>query len=558
MDAPLVGRETELLAVRLDRLEAGERAVLERAAIVGDEFSLEAVAELCPEELRGDVSHHLLALAAKELVRADAADGYRFQHEQIRRVVYDATPKESRALFHEWFADRLERSAELDELVGDHLERAVRLRLDIGAADARTRRLAARAVEHLAASGRRALARDDVPTAVNLLDRAHGLAMDETPARAELEIDLAGAYMRGGDFSADTQALLTAAAGRAERLGNRRLALRAAIEHEFFPAPGNAGASSERMTRVAEAAIPELEELGDELGLSRAWWLLSEPHLEACRWGARAGALERALEHARRAGAAREVATIAGLLATSLQHGPSPVAESLARCDGLLADAAGSRAAQAGVLAALGALLAMDGDIAAARSVAADARSRYEELGMTVQVVACALTAGAIELRGGDPDAAERELRAAYEMLGALDEPGRRARIAAALADSLLARGRTDDADALARLAETTASPAEVMTHVLWRCVRARTLVGRGDPAAAVLAGEAWVAAKATDGPELQAAALRAQADVFAASSRPDDATHALNRARAVLERKGDRTAQWLLEPALAASLNAS
>ena len=69
---------------------------------------------------------------------------------------------------------------------------------------------------------------------------------------------------------------------------------------------------------------------------------------------------------------------------------------------------------------------------------------------------------------------------------------------------------------------------------------------------AGVLAGEAWVAAKATDAPELQAAALSAQADVFAASGRERESAEAVERARAILERKGNRAALRLLLPALA------
>jgi class 3 adenylate cyclase len=548
-----------LLAERLDRLEAGERAILERAAIVGQEFSRRAVTDLCPPELRGDVGRHLLALARKELIRpwasaSSAEDGFRFRHGLIRDVAYEGMPKEARALFHEWFADWMERNAgdrltEVQEIVGYHLEQAVRLRLELGPVDARTQRLAVRAVEHLGASGRRAFARDDVPAAVNLLDRAHGLAMDESTARAELEIDLASACMRSGDFSADTEALLAAAAERAGRLGDRRLALRAEIEREFYAALTDPDESTDSMTRIAENAIPELEKLGDELGLAKAWWLLSEPHLVACRWGARAGALECALEHARRAGDAREVSTLVGLLATAFQYGPTPVREGIARCEGFLADAAGSRATEAGVRGALAALYAMDGDDGRARIFWADARGLYEELGMTFRLATRALVPGTIEMLAGDPAAAERELRDGYATLEAMGEVGTRATIAAFLAEAVRAQGRLDDAEELTRLAEATSSREDVITEVTWRSVRARALAGRDQVEAGVLAGEAWVAAKATDAPELQAAALKAQADVLAASGRDRESAEAVARARTILERKGNRAALLLLLP---------
>ena len=106
----------------------------------------------------------------------------------------------------------------------------------------------------------------------------------------------------------------------------------------------------------------------------------------------------------------------------------------------------------------------------------------------------------------------------------------------------------------LTRLAETTSSREDVITEVTWRSVRARALAGRDQVEAGVLAGEAWVAAKATDAPELQAAALAAEADVFRASGRDAEADEAVERARAILERKGDRAALRLLSPEPVAS----
>jgi predicted ATPase len=91
-----------LLAERLDRLETGERAVIERAAIVGREFSRGAVAELAPDTLRAEVGAHLLALTRKDLIRPDDAagpreDGFRFRHILVREAAYEAAPKSLRA-----------------------------------------------------------------------------------------------------------------------------------------------------------------------------------------------------------------------------------------------------------------------------------------------------------------------------------------------------------------------------------------------------------------------------------------------------------------------------
>ena len=107
-----------LLAERLDRLDSPERAILERAAVVGREFSRRTVTDLCPPELRGTVGSVLLSLVRKELVQPHAATGgeerFRFRHGLIRDAAYEGTPKEARALFHEWLADWLQRHGPQD------------------------------------------------------------------------------------------------------------------------------------------------------------------------------------------------------------------------------------------------------------------------------------------------------------------------------------------------------------------------------------------------------------------------------------------------------------
>ena len=129
-----------LLAARLDRLPPLERAVLERAAVVGKEFWRGAVTELSPTEDRAEVSAALLSLVRKELVRPERSaflgdDGFRFRHALIRDAAYAAIPKSVRADLHERFAAWLEVHEGEDDLVGYHLEQAYRFRVELGLAD---------------------------------------------------------------------------------------------------------------------------------------------------------------------------------------------------------------------------------------------------------------------------------------------------------------------------------------------------------------------------------------------------------------------------------------
>ena len=63
-------------------------------------------------------------------------DGFRFGHILIRDAAYDSMPKRSRAELHErfagWVEDACGRGAELDEIIGHHLEQAYGYRVELG------------------------------------------------------------------------------------------------------------------------------------------------------------------------------------------------------------------------------------------------------------------------------------------------------------------------------------------------------------------------------------------------------------------------------------------
>ncbi|HKO26991.1 MAG TPA: adenylate/guanylate cyclase domain-containing protein, partial [Solirubrobacteraceae bacterium] len=102
-----------LLAARIERLRADERAVVERAAVIGKQFYRGAVAELLAPPARTAIDGHLEALRRKELVEPEGIywidePVYRFHHVMIRDAAYRSLLKEARAVLHERFADWLE------------------------------------------------------------------------------------------------------------------------------------------------------------------------------------------------------------------------------------------------------------------------------------------------------------------------------------------------------------------------------------------------------------------------------------------------------------------
>jgi class 3 adenylate cyclase/tetratricopeptide (TPR) repeat protein len=185
---------TALLGARLDALTSGERAVLERASVVGQEFSRGAVRELARESEPGTTDEHLNSLVRKGLVRPHRStlhgeDAFSFRHMLIRDAAYDAMPKAFRAELHERFATWLERIAgdrigEQEEILGYHLERAYRLRGELGPLGELGLELASAASSRLRSAARRALGRGDAQAGLNLAERADTLLPTDHPERS--------------------------------------------------------------------------------------------------------------------------------------------------------------------------------------------------------------------------------------------------------------------------------------------------------------------------------------------------------------------------------------
>ena len=535
-----------LLAARLDRLPPPERAVVERAAVIGREFPLRAVASLAPTELSSEATDHVLALVRKDLVepypwafRADE-DGFRFRHGLIREAAYESIPKELRARIHERYARWFERSSGEDVIVGYHLEQTYVLRTQLGGVDEETGALAGEAGDLLGTAGERALRRADVPAAINLLTRATSLLPAGHPRRAALLLELGRALMKAGRF-AEAEPVLERTLATAVETGDRRTELRATLERQqlrSFTAPSAIG---DELAAVATAAIPELEALGDDAGLAKAWRLLSDVHVMSSRFGARAEALERALEHMRRAPeASSDMDAYIGLLAQALHWGPTPVPEGIARCREFLRGAENSPALRATVNATLGVMLASQGACDEARDLYAESVELHETLGLRFRAAVTALLGAEIELLAGEPAAAERELRQAYETLAAMGESGARGVVSAALALVLADQARDDEAWRFVELAEEISEQDDAFAAPLERAARARLLARRED-----LAGAEGVArrgvelAQATDSPMLQVTALLALAEVVGPVD-PAERRSLLERALHVCQAKGN------------------
>jgi class 3 adenylate cyclase len=196
-----------LLGDRLDRLDAHERAVLQRGSVEGKVFHRGAVVEQSPQSERSLVDGWLTTLVLKRFLQPEhtsfaGEDAFQFHHQLLRDVAYASLPKAQRAVLHERFASWLERKAgeraqEYDEILGYHLEQAHGYGLDLGARQGDSA-LAKRAAERLGEAGLRARARGDMPATANLLTRAVALLERDDVTRAALVPKLHEAQLEAG------------------------------------------------------------------------------------------------------------------------------------------------------------------------------------------------------------------------------------------------------------------------------------------------------------------------------------------------------------------------
>jgi DNA-binding SARP family transcriptional activator len=534
-----------LLGARLDRLEAEERMVLGRAAVIGKEFSRAALVELLPEDARGSHDAHLRVLVRRELIRPHRSvfagdEGFHFRHTLIREAAYGSVPKELRAELHERYAEWLERThgpraREFEEIVGYHLEQAFEYRTELSPADERVRGLAGRAADRLARAGRRAYAREDLPAAVGLLSRAAALV---DPVESELLVDLSEALRETGELER-AEAVLGEAQESAARAGDLALQWHARIARLRLQMQTDPELKTDELLRDATRAVEVFERAGDERRLAEAWSLLAWVPWFQCQASAAEEALERAVEHARRAGDTRTEAQSVNLLIGAAWFGPLPVPEAVRRCEAIVARSGERRRIKASALRALTGLKAMQGDFDEARALIERHRALVQELELSVSAAHAAESYGIVEMLAGDPVAAERELRRGYETLEQLGGEMMVSPLTALLAQALSAQGRADEALLFTELSERAALPDDRYAHVEWRAARAKALSGlrRVDEAEA-LAREAVALAEQTDFLVVHGDALMILADVLRLGDRADEAVPVVEKALRLYEQK--------------------
>jgi class 3 adenylate cyclase/tetratricopeptide (TPR) repeat protein len=549
-----------LLAARLDHLGESERAVVSCAAVAGKEFWRGAVAELVGDDGDRDLARHLMSLVRKDFIRPRSStllpdDAFRFSHVLVRDAVYDAIPKETRAVLHARLARWIERNAEalqgeLEEILGYHLEQAYRYRAQLGPVDDEARALAERAGENLGVAGRRAFARDDVNAAVNLLDRAVALMTDEQPAAVELRRELGLALWSLGEV-ARAESLLEGVIDAAGVIGDRRLQWYSILDHASHRAMIEPGAGDEA-ARIAREALSVFQALDDDLGSAQAWREICSYQQEQGQFGAAAQSAKQALYHARRAGDRRLEARSADSLCTCLLYGPAPAPGAISVCLGLLDESAGKPLLEANVLASLVGLEAMQGAFEQAREQATRAATIYDDLGLRLADAGLRQITAAVEMLADQPAQAEQVLRPAFALL---ETVGAHAYTGVMLAESLYAQGRYEEAAELLASIEPALHGRDVAPQSLFRTLEARLAARAGDPDAVAVAASAVELASSSEALNLKADTVAGLADVLRLLGQVDEAAQHTREAVELYAAKGNVVAAQRTEALLSPSV---
>ncbi|MGN6169359.1 MAG: ATP-binding protein, partial [Solirubrobacteraceae bacterium] len=530
-----------LLAARLERLGAEERALLERGAVEGEVFHRLAVKALADEWLVGQVDTRLAGLVRRELIRPHPAmlqgdEAYRFRHLLIRDAAYDALPKAERAELHERFAEWLESVGaglpELDEIIGWHLEQTVRYRQELGQEVEPS--LPRRAAERLYRGGRRAGVRGDRPAASSLLERALALTPEDEDLHASIAVELADQLVESGEMSRLEAAL--AAAERDPRLTAFAELIR--FEWRLRARPREAMAMID--SRLP-AIIEEFERANDDRGLAKAHFTLMLAHVlasEQTHWAEHA---RLAADYARRAGDEGLRARALSWYISALYHGTESA--EIVRSAIEMLDREDNGAYLAGGIDGGRAWVALaEGDFQQARFYIQRGIDSWTELGALTLAAAAYQDLGNIEFAADKPSAARSWLQRGDQLLSELGEQSYRSTVQAMLAWANALLGDREAAISAVEEAERLSAAEDVLNFIYTHMVRSTLALTDGDLDAA----ERWARsardwAYRAQGADQRGGAELQLARVLAARGRLEQATEAAHAALDVFEHRGDR-----------------
>ena len=376
-----------------------------------------------------------------------------------------------------------------------------------------------------------------MPASVNLLTRALTLLPEGDMARARISLQLLTALRGLGEVDhqrrviAELESSSDANVQMRGRLARLDLALQDATE-----------GISEEASRTALAAIDLFERSGDEAGLAHAWIVMFDVEWLGSHAGPALAAIEKALEHARKApDTSTLLANLYMLRIGPLMYGPFAVETLRAKLTEMQHLARDSPRMEQAALMLEASLAAEAGRFAQALDCYERSDAILEQLGLTMIRHLMTQFPAEIALRQDRPSDAVRLFRKSFDGLGEVGATGFQSTVATNLARALYACGEPAEADRFATLGEVMGGSDDITNFATGRSVRARVLADRGDWAAAQEMGTgAMEFAMRTDFPQIHADACLALAHVLRVVGRDDEADALIDKAIASYQIRGD------------------
>jgi len=447
-----------LIAARIDRLPAATKAILQRAAVIGRIFWVDAVQRLSPE--LDSVEEPIDDLLLRDFVLPEprssirAENAYRFKHVLIREVAYSGLSKSARAEHHKAFAEWLKERAgdELLEIRAFHLDRATALLAELdGSAPVELQHEAA---EALTEAGLRAFAREANRTARQHFVRA--VELEPTLRRRYLAARAADRLSDLPAVAREMEEVLAAAIGEGDRWTQGR-ALVTLAEAVLLR-----GADVQAAEQMIDEAL-EVFEPGDLEGRYRALRARASIAWARGDLAKEEQMMLEGLELARQAGrkdfeseASDELASV--YLARLELDRAAPLVEQAI----LLAEQSGSAEARGRALRFAGQLHLQRGELEDAAAALEGAREHLSEAGAAWALGRTLNFAAWVARYQGDLTRSERIFRESIRLLATLEDRATLCESQRSLAELLLAEGRVDEAERFALAARETVGPHDL------------------------------------------------------------------------------------------------
>ncbi|WTT38550.1 AAA family ATPase [Kitasatospora sp. NBC_00085] len=469
-----------MLGARLDQLPGTERGLLELAAVIGREFTRDLLRVMAEADGIGSAAadEAMARLARRRVLERGPAGTVRFAQALLRDTAYEFTPKTRRERWHDFLAERFSREQPQDAMaVVYHVEATSRLRRQLRPGDRQLPSLAGPAANTLIAEGMNALARKDLPAAVQLLERGRELLTTGDPRHTVLALHVCDAGLWLQDEQRCRGAL---AAAEAALPGDRRNAATCAIQHAIVTL--RLGLAPPESVAADAAAIAEELERDPEDDLSRCRLHQLQAHLELAmeRAASAEASFRLALARARAMNDRYEEDRLLCAVCELSQWAPTRVATGLELCAMLARRFAASRTLLIPVLVTRAHLEALGGDLDGARHTLADALTYSRDVHLDLADAVVLDASGFVESLAGAHDVAEARYRQSLGVLRTTEHAPDSRSTEVAIARELFAQGRAAAAASALDRIDQEGEAASLRARLGSAALRGRIASARG------------------------------------------------------------------------------